>query len=117
MLGLLDAYFRFRRQGCRPLSDASVRLTAVDASTFSVTAADSVKGSAPPERLKAVFTGVSTAYASVDPPKAMAILVVEVSDNSGTTEDPLFSACAAGATYHLLGVPELAPPSGVPEEA
>ena len=64
-----------------------------------------------------MFVGISTAYASVDPTQAMAILVVDVSDHSSTTEDMVFSACAAGATYHLLGFPERAPPSGVPAEA
>ena len=117
-LGLLEASFRFRRQGCRPLQDSSVKLSAVAASTFSVTASGSAQECVPPETMKAVLVGVSAAYASVDPTQAIAILVVEVTDLSGTTDEMAFSACAAGATYHLLGFPERAPPSGIfPEEA
>ena len=100
------------------MRDSTVKLTAVAASTFSVTASGPVQESVPPETMKAVLAGVSAEYASVDPTQAIAILVVEVTDLSGTTDDMSFSACAAGATYHLLGFPEQAPPSGVfPVEA
>jgi len=113
----MDTEFRFRRQSCRPLWDVSVRLTAMPAKALSVSADPRVTESIAPGALRAVLLGITTACSSVDDLQPFSISVVGIMDHSGTTSDLGFKACAEGAAYHLLGLPDRAPASGISPEA
>ena len=113
----MNASFRFRRQSCKPLLDVTVRLTAEPASGFTVRISPSVLNSLEPPMIRAVVLGVASAFVAIESVQPVAVSVIEVTDHSGSTSELGLNTCAAGAAYHLLGFPELAPHSGATAEA
>jgi hypothetical protein len=113
----MDATFRFRRQSCRPLWDATVRLTATASSGFTVRSSQNVSDSLSPDKLRAVILGVASAYAALEVADPVSVVVQEVIDHSGTTSELGLNVCAEAAAFQLLGFPERAPFPGVFSEA
>ena len=94
-----------------------MELSAVPALVPSVRSDKAVVDTLAPELLRAIVLGVTRAYSSIAGLQPLCITVVGAKDHSGTSSELAFKTCAEGATYHLLGFPDRAPPSGVQAEA
>ena len=103
----MHSEFRYTRHGCRPSYDVSVRLTAVDSGTFSVSLAPQL--TLDESLLNAVLLGVRSAYLAAASDAPLSVTVADVTDHSGATGELGFKICGEAAMYHLLGLPDRAP--------